>query len=652
MYSTELEIQDQAYQFFKQEAPEFLQTIETGLLCLREDRSTANIHSIMRAAHSIKGGSASLNLEGIKTIAHQLEDVFRSLYRFEGEIDGDVEGLLLQAYDCLRIPLMDQLQSGHYESASAIAAAEPIFEVLKMYFGEIDEDAELPTAAELGVDIIQIVFDGDVQQGILRLQNVLANPEGVPVTGEIKAQVEVFNGIGELLNLSGFKAIADATLAALEIHPDQPILVGEVAVANFIAARAEVLAGDRAQGGKPSPELIALGMVGDLEPQEVELPNYELSNYELPNYELPNLDTSDDWIKSLEQEMDGFDFLENSPDLSSDLSLDPITSQPLETIFTETEFTETIFTETIFTETEFTETIFTESDRPDTLTAIADSNADSNAINDLITHVQKFDDFDPVTFSSIDPKTSDLEHPDLGYLDLDHPDLGHPDLEQINQDFDIFTTDLETKANSQEANIFDNLNSVFGLLEFDDSEENLLVDALVETVDTASEPTPPNLIEPNLSSPPAPEAMQEIAPEVRLAVTPKINELTSQLDKSELGKSNLAKAKTSTEITNKKTTTEKVTPYIAETVRVDLPRLERLNNFSSELVTQENASMLQNQQLQSKIERIQKQFKGFENLSKNLQTWLDKAQRSQVKTQDDRLTNSANFSLSSTRWLK
>ena len=633
MYSTELEIQDQAYQFFKQEAPEFLQTIETGLLCLREDRSTANIHSIMRAAHSIKGGSASLNLEGIKTIAHQLEDVFRSLYRFEGEIDGDVEGLLLQAYDCLRIPLMDQLQSGHYESASAIAAAEPIFEVLKMYFGEIDEDAELPTAAELGVDIIHIVFDGDVQQGILRLQNVLANPEGVPVTGEIRAQVEVFNGIGELLNLSGFKAISDATLAALEIHPDQPILVGEVAVANFIAARDAVLAGDRAQGGKPSPELIALGMGGELEPQE-----FELANYELSNYESPNLDTSDDWIKSLEQEMDGFDFLENSPDLSSDLSLDPITSQPLETIFIETEFTETIFTET-----EFTETIFTESDRLDTLTAIADSNADSNVISDLITHVQRFDDFDPVTFSSTDPKTSDLEHPDLGY-----PDLEHPDLEQINQDFDIFTTDLETKANGQEANIFDNLNSVFGLLEFDDSEENLLVDALVETVDTASELTPPNLIEPNLSSPPAPEAMQEIAPEVRLAVTPKINELTSQLDKSELGKSNLAKAKTSTEITNKKTTTEKVTPYIAETVRVDLPRLERLNNFSSELVTQENASMLQNQQLQSKIERIQKQFKGFENLSKNLQTWLDKAQRSQVKTQDDRLTNSANFSLSST----
>ena len=132
---------------------------------------------------------------------------------------------------------------------------------------------------------------------------------------------------------------------------------------------------------------------------------------------------------------------------------------------------------------------------------------------------------------------------------------------------------------------------------------------------------------------------------------PQINELTpqlgkSQLGQSQLGQSNLAKAKPSAEITNKKTTTETVTPYIAETVRVDLPRLERLNNFSSELVTQENASMLQNQQLQSKIERIQKQFKGFENLSKNLQTWLDKAQRSQVKTQDDSINNLANLSLS------
>lgn len=534
MYNTELEIQDQAYQFFKQEAPEFLQIIETGLLSLREDRSTANIHSIMRAAHSIKGGSASLNLNGIKTIAHQLEDVFRSLYRFEGEIDADIEGLLLQAYDCLREPLMDQLQSGHYESAAAISAAEPVFDVLKLFFGEIDEDVELPTSAELGVDIVQIVFDGDVQQGILRLQNVLANPEGLPVTGEIRAQVEVFNGLGELLNLSGFKAIAKATLEALERNPDHPILVGEVAVANFVTARTEVLAGDRVQGGNPSPELIALTQSSTSCEENI------LKESQIPNLiqENSSFNTSNDWITSSEQEIDNSNFLE-------------IESEP---------------------ETKL-------------------SNSESSFLTaslEIFTEVPKFDDFDSQTIS-LEP-------------------------EQLNQNFDFFTTNVDnSQSNSPEANIFDNLNSVFDLVELDDFNENLL----------DSEPI--------------------VTAEIKPEITPQIDEQTTQLSIS-----NLAKTTTSTEITSKKITTEKVTPYITETVRVDLPRLERLNNFSSELVTQENASILQNQQLQAKIERIQKQFKGFENLSKNLQICLDKAQRSQVKTQDSSLTNSSiNLSISS-----
>lgn len=49
------DIRDQAYQFFIQEAPELLQLIEEELLTLRTERSTAKIHNMMRAAHSIKG---------------------------------------------------------------------------------------------------------------------------------------------------------------------------------------------------------------------------------------------------------------------------------------------------------------------------------------------------------------------------------------------------------------------------------------------------------------------------------------------------------------------------------------------------------------------------------------------------------------------
>jgi chemotaxis family two-component system sensor histidine kinase/response regulator PixL len=570
MYSTETEIHDQAYQFFKQEAPEFLQTIEAGLLSLREDRSTANIHAIMRAAHSIKGGSASLNLEGIKTIAHQLEDVFRSLYRFEGEIDADVEGLLLQAYDCLRLPLMDQLQSGHYESASAIAAAEPVFEVLKLYLGDTDEDVELPTAAELGVDIVQIVFEGDVQQGIVRLQSVLANPEGVPVTGEIRAQVEVFSGIGELLNLSGFTAIAQATLQALEQHPDNPILVGEVAVANFEAARAEVLAGDRAQGGQLSQELIALTKshaqtAPDQASQTVKMTTLsEESPFE------EEFDNADDWFLSLEQELSEIKFLDPPSD-------PPKESQSKIQINTHSKTQEDLISDSFADDfLEVSPEISSEITLGTSLNLFADS--------------QEFDHPDDISSINLDLLKAKTELYSLDEVTIDDIDIDQLD---SDQNFDIFSTSSSSESSLEDDyaplgksdfNDFDAVSDISELSNFFESPKSSLTEQNTSSLASSTDDTKPILA--------------NYIPKKTVNIPPT------------------------------------VTPYIAETIRVDLPRLDRLNNFSSELVTQENASILQNQQLQSKIERIQKQFKSFDQLSKNLQTWLDKAQRSQVRTQE------------------
>ncbi|BBC24395.1 hybrid sensor histidine kinase/response regulator [Pseudanabaena sp. ABRG5-3] len=612
MYSTETEIHDQAYQFFKQEAPEFLQTIETGLLSLREDRSTNNIHAIMRAAHSIKGGSASLNLEGIKTIAHQLEDVFRSLYRFEGEIDADLEGLLLQAYDCLRLPLMDQLQSGHYEEASAIETAEPIFEVLKLYLGDTDEDTELPTAAELGVDIVQIVFDGDVQQGILRLQNVLDNPEGVPVKGEIRAQVEVFSGIGELLNLSGFQAIAHATLQALEHHPDNPILVGKVAIANFVAARAEVLAGDRAQGGQPSPELIALTQTNQ-SPTVQSPASQPQQSVVKPNDNPPNLDlvfdieeSDDQWFQSLEQELNIFSsanldledtspsFLEvenlPSPDLSSpDLNLDLKGATNLDL-------------------QNFEQLSY------DSLDEIISPETDSEIIDKSL-ETEEFESFDSLNLN--------LE--DLNFEDINLE-------ENLDQNFEVFSARLDDKNDDLELNIFDIADDIVEVSQLSDffGEQESVLGETPSKSDQYLADLEINAITQNLIAPP----------------TPIISTASSIIQsKTAIANSKNVTTNVTTTTTSKKNpkNLEKAAPYISETIRVDLSRLERLNNFSSELVTQENASILHHQQLQAKIERLQKQFKGFENLSKNLQTWLDKAQRSQVRTQNFSPVSSLNL---------
>lgn len=255
----ESDIRDQAYQFFIQEATELLQVIEEELLTLRLERSTAKVHNMMRAAHSIKGGAASVGLETIKTLAHSVEDIFKALFNEELEIDAEVENLLLLAYDCLRLPLMEQVNTGQFDSEQAMANAEPVFALIEAELGDFLKGAnDLPSSVELGVDITLSIFDVDVAQGLDRLTSVLADPQASEVAGELRAQVEIFAGLAELLNLPGFGAIAASAIAALDIHPEQALQITQLALADFQAARQVVIEGDRTQGGAPSAALAKL----------------------------------------------------------------------------------------------------------------------------------------------------------------------------------------------------------------------------------------------------------------------------------------------------------------------------------------------------------------------------------------------------------
>ena len=262
------DIRDQAYQFFIEEAPELLQNIEAGLLNLRQDRSTANVHGIMRSAHSLKGGAASVELDAIKTIAHRLENIFKALYNETVEIDTDLESQLLQAYDCLRLPLMEQIATNQFDQEQALAIAEPIFAQIETRLGDALTQADnfIPSSSELGVDMAQSIFEVDVAQGLELLSQVVADPEHHPVAGELRAQADVFAGFAELLNLPGFGAIANTAIRALNAHPDKALEITQLALADFDAGRLAVLEGDRTQGGTPSPQLMALAGIDETPP--------------------------------------------------------------------------------------------------------------------------------------------------------------------------------------------------------------------------------------------------------------------------------------------------------------------------------------------------------------------------------------------------
>jgi two-component system, chemotaxis family, sensor histidine kinase and response regulator PixL len=257
--ATHSDIRDYAYPFFLEEAPELLQTIETGILKLRQMRDTATVYSIMRSAHSLKGGAASVGLEAIKTIAHRLETIFRALYSENLTIDSTLERQLLQAFDCLRLPLTDQFTQGHYDAEQALAAADPVLSLLEAHCQEAIASTKnfIPSSSELGINMVVSIFEIDVAQGLDRLTAVLENPQACEVAGELRAQAEVFAGFAELLNLSGFAKIAQTAIQAIDLHPDRGLDITKLALADFRIGRSAVLAGDLTQGGYPSAALLA-----------------------------------------------------------------------------------------------------------------------------------------------------------------------------------------------------------------------------------------------------------------------------------------------------------------------------------------------------------------------------------------------------------
>lgn len=584
MLGIDPEVRDQAYQLFSQEALDLLHTIEEGLLNLRADHSVSKVHDIMRAAHSIKGGSASVDLPGIQTIAHRLEDVFRALYKHE-EIDLELEELLLQAFDSLRSPLLDQIQIGSYDEETAIAKADSIFDRFKAILGDnFGDDIELPTSIELGFDITEEVFKGDVAQSLERLEGILAHPDTEEVAGEITALAEVFAGIGEMLNLPGFTAIANQTLAALEAHPEAVQQIGQLALSNFLTAKAAVLAGDRAEGGSPSVALLALAQAsgnGDLGAAIADRLAADLEGEQLT-----------DFFGQADAELPAF----TDPEVDN-----------LADIFGQSDFGQPNFGQPDFGQTDLELNGFTDLEA-DNLADILDQT--DLGQTDLGQTDLRDSDAEPIALANPEVLGDIFGQADTTYESIDSFDRGDRDDELIG------SGDLEDIFANTPANGF----------------------AYTELIDVA-EPAiapemPVNASSGNTAIAPDNQIAQPVENQVekadKQAEVPTVAPVTTTPEKTANSTPAIARSPET-----------KGTPYMTGAVRVDLSRLERLNNLVGEMVTQENSALLQSQQLQGTLGQLQKRFNHFERLTKELENWMSKSQTSEVRS---RVTSSFGFS--------
>ncbi|AOY80694.2 hybrid sensor histidine kinase/response regulator [Moorena producens JHB] len=264
-------IREQSYRYFLQEAPELLQVLENDLLSLSEHYSINKVNNLMRTTHTLKGAAASIGLETIATVAHSLEDVFKALFNPDLSINPEIEALLFQAYECLRLPLTAELTGGQIDDTEIKNRTAAVVAQLQEKLGDcFGLESYLPTSVELGFDVTQSIFEVGVCQGLDLIQAALNSDNPTEISITVRNQADIFLGLGQSLNLPGFAAIAKNAIAALDNHPEQVVTIAKTALCDFVAAQAAVLEGDRTQGGQPS---MALQQLADLRSS---IPNSQL----------------------------------------------------------------------------------------------------------------------------------------------------------------------------------------------------------------------------------------------------------------------------------------------------------------------------------------------------------------------------------------
>ncbi|MEM9541488.1 MAG: response regulator [Cyanobacteria bacterium P01_E01_bin.42] len=324
----------EGYEFFLTEARELLAEIEEQLFSLTPESGTSEIYSLMRATHTLKGASANVGRETIKTIAHNLEDVFRAMLAPEATFDQELESMLFEGYECLRLAISAELSTdAELDDDLLLNRAADLFARFQVKLGDcFNHQPPLPTSEELGFDLTKSIFEVGVNQRIEELQSLLSKEASqAEIATTLQEQANVFVGLGESLALPGFGAIATAILAAIDTHPNRAREIAQLALGDLENAQKLVLEGDRDRGGQPSPLLLELAGETIPEVEAGEVPLVEDSPELEPSPEV------EDWLApipvdstELNFEEDPFSSFDSEPEI--ELNLDSNTNLDLEIV--------------------------------------------------------------------------------------------------------------------------------------------------------------------------------------------------------------------------------------------------------------------------------------------------------------------------------
>lgn len=137
----------QFHQVFFEESFENVDIMETSLMELDLDEvDSETINAIFRAAHSIKGGSATFGFSAIAGFTHILETLLDQIRGGERELTADDVDLFLKSVDCLR-EMLELLKTG--EDSETELSREVSAKFSAKLDGAVDDSADRNNAKEV-----------------------------------------------------------------------------------------------------------------------------------------------------------------------------------------------------------------------------------------------------------------------------------------------------------------------------------------------------------------------------------------------------------------------------------------------------------------------------------------------------------------------
>lgn len=255
---------------FLDEAQEYIDTIEAGVLDISQGFDGEKWDGVLRAAHSIKGGAAMMGYSSLSSVSHRLEDFFKIIQANRADsVNTEIEALLLQGVDYLREITQFCRQDIEVTQEWLILSLGKIFERLKAHLGELDLREQIHLLAEeTGEDIAIFLFETEVDSCLERLENVLGEGTNPCLRSEFELVAQELGELAEILELTNFKALCQSIQEHLSNSSEEELLtIATLALGEWRRSQALILIHQR--DSIPT----YLPVESDLEPENLDFLN-------------------------------------------------------------------------------------------------------------------------------------------------------------------------------------------------------------------------------------------------------------------------------------------------------------------------------------------------------------------------------------------